>query len=253
VLLNLAINARDAMPRGGTLTITAGNLTIDEEMAPLYPDLTPGDYVMVAVADTGSGMPPEVAARAFEPFYTTKDTGKGTGLGLSMVYGFLRQTGGTAKIYSEIGHGTTVHLYLPRTDSAADKSPTAEVVQAAPGGHERVLVVEDNPDMREVACTMLAGLGYRVTAAGDAAQALELIASEAPFDLLFSDVVMPGMSGIELAETVRRSHPGMKVLLTSGFASPVAVRDQAKTAGIELLAKPYRRIALAARVREALD
>ncbi len=252
-LLNLAINARDAMPRGGTLTITANNITIDPDMAPVFPDLVLGDYVVVAVADTGTGMPPEVVARAFEPFFTTKETGKGTGLGLSMVYGFMRQSGGTAKIYSEVGHGTTMHLYLPRAAYAAAEAPAADAARTAPGGRERVLVVEDNPDVREVACTMLVSLGYQVTPAGDATQALALIASEAPFDLLFSDVVMPGTSGIELADEVRRHHPRMKILLTSGFASPVAIRDQAKEAGIELLAKPYRRIALAVKVREVLD
>ncbi len=251
-ILNLAINARDAMPGGGCLAITAANVTVDAEMAPIYPDLKQGDYVLISVADTGTGMTADVVSRAFEPFFTTKAVDKGTGLGLAMVYGFLRQSGGTAKIYSELGHGTTIHLYLPRaqaTERAQAASPEAE----APRGTERVLLVEDNAEVREVASIMLANLGYQVVTANDGIAALALVDRGEAFDLLFSDAIMPGMSGIELAKEVRRRRPGMPMLLTSGFASPVAVRDEVKAEGIAFLAKPYRRVALAAKIREVIN
>ncbi|MBL8692448.1 MAG: CHASE domain-containing protein [Rhodospirillaceae bacterium] len=251
-ILNLAINARDAMPSGGSLTITATNVTVDADMAPIYPDLKQGDYVLISVADTGTGMTPEVVSRAFEPFFTTKAVDKGTGLGLAMVYGFLRQSDGTAKIYSEIGHGTTIHLYLPRAQETG-RPQTATAEAEAPRGTERVLLVEDNAEVREVASVMLMNLGYRVVTANDGAEAIRLIERGDEFDLLFSDAIMPGMSGIELAKEVRRRWPGMPMLLTSGFASPVAVRDEVKAEGIAFLAKPYRRTTLAAKIREIID
>ena len=251
-ILNLAINARDAMPGGGSLTISAANVTIDAEMAPIYPDLKQGDYVLISVADTGTGMTPEVVSRAFEPFFTTKAVDKGTGLGLAMVYGFLRQSGGTAKIYSELGHGTTIHLYLPRAGKTEQTQAVAPETKA-PRGSERVLLVEDNAEVREVARTMLENLGYRVVTATDGTAALALVDRGEAFDILFSDVVMPGMSGIELAKELRRRRPRLPMLLTSGFASPVAVRDEVKAEGMPFLAKPYRRIALASKIREVID
>ncbi len=251
-ILNLAINARDAMPNGGSLTITATNVTVDAEMVPIYPDLKQGDYVLISVADTGTGMTPDVVSRAFEPFFTTKGVDKGTGLGLAMVYGFLRQSGGTAKIYSELGHGTTIHLYLPRAQ-ATERVQAAPAEAEAPRGSERVLLVEDNPEVREVALMMLGNLGYQVIVANDGIAALALIDRGENFGLIFSDVVMPGMSGIDLAREVRRRRPDLPILLTSGFASPVAVRDEVKAEGIAFLPKPYRRAALATKIREVID
>jgi CheY-like chemotaxis protein len=205
------------------------------------------------VSDTGAGMTPDVLARAFEPFFTTKGVGKGSGLGLSMVYGFLRQSGGHAKIYSEAGHGTTVRLYLPRAASAA----TVEVSHAEPpevGGHEHVLVVEDDPLVREHAVTLLRGLGYRVSDAADGAAALKVLAGPESVDLLFTDIVMPGgMNGRQLADAARSLRPHLRVLYTSGYTENAIVHHGRLDPGVQLLAKPYRRRQLAQKVRAVLD
>jgi signal transduction histidine kinase len=252
-ILNLAINARDAMPSGGRLTIETANAHIDQAYAALHPDVAPGQYVMIAVADTGTGMAPEVAARAFEPFFTTKPVDKGTGLGLSMVYGFVKQSGGHVKIYSEPGTGTTVKLYLPR--AAGDGAAAVPAAKTeTPRGSERVLVVEDDADVRAYAERQLTELGYAVTAVGSGPAALALLRREPAFDLLFTDIVMPGgMNGRELAQAVTREWPRLKVLYTSGYAENSVIHHGHLEPGVVLLPKPYRRAELAAKVRAVLD
>jgi signal transduction histidine kinase/ActR/RegA family two-component response regulator len=253
-ILNLAINARDAMPKGGRLTIETANAHIDRDYADALGDVAPGQYVMVAVADTGTGMPPDIAARAFEPFFTTKETGKGTGLGLSMVYGFAKQSGGHAKIYSELGKGTTVKLYLPRAAGDAGARADARTeTRAAAAGSERILLVEDDESVRDFAERRLRSMGYAVTAAESAPAALARLERES-FDLLFTDIVMPGgMHGPELAEAARRVQPGLKVLFTSGYAENAAIHHGHLPAGAGLLQKPYRLADLATKIRAALD
>jgi PAS domain S-box-containing protein len=253
-LLNLAINARDAMPDGGRLTIETANAHLDEDYAAENADVTPGDYVMMAVTDTGTGMAADVLTRVFEPFFTTKEVGKGTGLGLSMVYGFAKQSGGHVKIYSELGHGTTVRLYLPRLsnlEAAADPAPSAT---AHAGGGETILVVEDNPDVRRLVLRQLRDLGYAVIEAASGAQALKILDDGAAVDLLFTDVVMPGgMTGRQLAEAARRRRPNLKTLFTSGYTEDSILRLGKLDPGVRLLSKPYRKHELATRIREALD
>jgi PAS domain S-box-containing protein len=255
-VLNLAINARDAMPDGGTLTIDCRNLTVDEDFAPAYgTDFRPGDYVVISVTDTGHGMSPEVAARAFDPFFTTKEHGVGTGLGLSMVLGTLKQSGGTARIYSEVGHGTTVRLYLPRTNDSVKAGDDQLAASNLPSrGNERVLVVEDNERIRDVSCAMLTGLGYLVEAVESADEALVRITGGERFDLVFSDVVMPGThTGITLARELRVLDPNLKIILTSGYTSPSKFQDNLEQLGIELISKPFRKTELAALIRRVLD
>ena len=243
--MNLALNARDAMPRGGRLAISVRpHEARAEDTAPA--GLKPGRYLVFTVADTGMGMPPEVLARAFEPFYTTKDAGKGSGLGLSMVYGFVRQSGGQLEVDSRLGYGTRIDLYLPAAESAdvAGEKPDAR----ADHGRETVLVVEDEPEVRGVAIAFLKSLGYSVHAAPDARAALELLAAHAEIGLVFSDVVLgAGMNGVELAHEARRLRPGIPVLLTSGYE-----REMTADAPYELLRKPYRREELARALRVAV-
>ena len=251
-LLNLAINARDAMSGNGKLTIEAGNAVLDDAYARRHVDAAPGQYVMVAVTDTGAGMPPEIQEQVFEPFFTTKPEGQGTGLGLSMVYGFVQQSGGHVKIQSEVGHGTTVRLYLPRAHAAEDEETEIDTGPAG-GGSETVLVVEDDEDVRATVVEMLSSLGYRVLKARDAASALAIVESGVPVDLLFSDVVMPGpMRSPEMARKVRERLPGIAVLFTSGYTDTVIVHTGRLDAGIELLSKPYTHEALARKVRQML-
>jgi len=248
-ILNLAINARDAMPEGGTVTIEVSNATLDRRYAALHPDVTPGPYVLVAVNDSGTGMPPEVAAQAFDPFFTTKRDGRGTGLGLSMVYGFVRQSNGHIRIDSAIDQGTSVKLYLPRTLDPVAEAPAE--VDHAPAGRERVLVVEDNEEVRRAVVDMLTGWGYRVVAAENPDVAAAILERDSGFDLLFTDLVMPGsLSAIELAALAQRRHPQIAVLLTSGYA-----RDLIPAEGrsdYPLIAKPYRGEELMARLRSVL-
>jgi PAS domain S-box-containing protein len=251
-ILNLAINARDAMAGPGKLTIEVGNAYLDEPYCRTHAEVEPGQYVMLAVSDTGAGMPPEVLAHAFEPFFSTKPEGKGTGLGLSMVYGFVKQSGGHVKIYSEVGHGTTVKIYLPRSfEAEAVKQP---VVLAEPlGGSETILVVEDDDGVRAVVVEMLSGLGYRVLKAADASAALTVLESGIAVDLLFTDVVMPGaLRSPELARTARTLLPQIAVLFTSGYTENAIVHGGRLDPGVELLGKPYSRDALARKIRQVL-
>ncbi len=252
-LLNLAINARDAMPDGGKLTIETSNVHLDEDYASHNAEVAPGDYVQMAVTDTGSGMPEDVLAHVFEPFFTTKEVGKGTGLGLSMIYGFAKQSGGHAKIYSEVGHGTTVRLYLPRLANEA-KSEAVAVVPSHKGGGETILVVEDNPDVRRLVLRQLRDLGYEVIEAANGPEALRILDGGASIDLLFTDVVMPGgMTGRQLAEAAKTRRPGMKTLFTSGYTEDSILRLGNLDPGVRLLSKPYRKHELATRIRETLD
>jgi PAS domain S-box-containing protein len=252
-LLNLAINARDAMPDGGKLTIETSNVQLDEDYAASNAEVAPGDYVMMAVTDTGTGMPPDVLAHVFEPFFTTKEVGKGTGLGLAMIYGFAKQSGGHAKIYSEVGHGTTVKLYLPRLTNESKSEPAA-VATSREGGGETILVVEDNPEVRRLVLRQLRDMGYQVIEAGNGPQALQILDDGVPIDLLFTDVVMPGgMTGRQLAEAAKARRPNLKTLFTSGYTEDSILRLGKLDPGVRLLSKPYRKRELAARIREALD
>ncbi|WP_207460772.1 response regulator [Azospirillum sp. SYSU D00513] len=251
-LLNLAINARDAMDGTGKLTIEAGNAFLDDAYVRSHADVTPGQYVMLAVSDTGSGMTPEVLAQVFEPFFSTKPEGKGTGLGLSMVYGFVKQSGGHVKIYSEPGQGTTVRLYLPRAEQSED---VVTLVDTGPvvGGTETILVAEDDEEVRATVVEMLTELGYRVLKAKDAASALTVVESGIPIDLLFTDVVMPGtLKSPELARKARERLPNIAVLFTSGYTENSIVHGGRLDAGVELLSKPYTREALARKLRHVL-
>ncbi|WP_337876807.1 ATP-binding protein [Elioraea sp.] len=252
-VLNLCVNARDAMPRGGRLTIETANVVFDAADAAREQEVAPGDYAMIAVSDTGIGMTPEVLARAVEPFFSTKEQGRGTGLGLSMVWGFVKQSRGHLRICSERGHGTTVTLYLPRV--AADDQASATAPAAAPrGGSETILLVEDDPLVREHVAGQLGALGYRVLRAADGPEALALLEHERGIDLLFTDVVMPGgLNGRDLADLARARQPGLRVLFTSGYAEEAIVHHGRLDPDVLLLNKPYRRDELASRVRAALD
>jgi signal transduction histidine kinase/CheY-like chemotaxis protein len=252
-ILNLVINARDAMPAGGRLAIETANAYLDGVFAGGGEDVAAGDYVLISVGDVGSGMPPDVLAKAVEPFFTTKDVGKGTGLGLSMVYGFVKQSGGHVQIYSEVGQGTTVKVFLPRARGTALAAADLPRPIAA-GAGELVLVVEDDDLVRSYVESEVRALGYAVTSARNGAEALEILHGPSTFDLLFTDVMMPGgMSGLDLAEQAVRLRPGLKVLLTSGYTEST-VKDRRKAASqYPLLSKPYRREELATKLRVALQ
>jgi CheY-like chemotaxis protein len=253
-LLNLAINSRDAMPEGGRLVFETGNVVIDETCARGSSDLRPGHYVLVAVSDTGIGIPSDIRDRIFEPFFTTKEVGKGTGLGLSMVYGFVKQSRGHIKVYSETGHGTTINIYLPRSDGQEAPTRLGDGPAEPALGHETILVVEDDSLVREFVLTQLRGLGYATLAAHDAASALDLVDKGAKFDLMFTDVVMPGgMNGRQLADEVSKRRPGAKVLYTSGYTENAIFHHGRLDPGVSLLAKPYRQSDLARKIRELLD
>ncbi len=252
VILNLAINARDAMKGAGRLTIEVGNAHLDEEYVRIEPGLKPGQYVMLAVSDTGCGMSPEVAAHAFEPFFTTKPEGQGTGLGLSMAYGFVKQSGGHIRIYSEVGHGTTIRIYLPRS---FEKEEAVRVAAAGKieGGRETILVVEDDLAVQAAAVDILTGLGYRVLKADNAEMALGILDSGVAVDLLFTDVVMPGVvRSPELARRARMLLPDIQVLFTSGYTQNAIVHGGRLDPGVHLLSKPYGREQLARKIRELL-
>lgn len=254
-ILNLAVNARDAMPNGGQLVIETANVRLDDEYAAQNAEVTPGDYVAVIVTDSGTGMPPDVIEHAFEPFFTTKDVGRGTGLGLSMVYGFMKQTGGHVKIYSEVGHGTSIKLYLPKAvDGSAAAEDAAAGDEARAVGRETILVVEDAAAVRTVAVSMLESLGYQVLQAEDGRSALAVLQRPVAIDLLFTDMIMPnGMSGIELVLEARKQRPQLRALFTSGYSDDfIRARGDGAFSG-PLLGKPYRKQKLASAVRGVLD
>jgi PAS domain S-box-containing protein len=255
-ILNLAVNARDAMPDGGRLTIETRNSHIDEAYASAQAEVTPGQYVMISVTDSGTGMDANTIRQAFEPFFTTKPVGKGTGLGLSQVYGFVKQSGGHVKIYSEITQGTTIKIYLPRLLGEADRVSNAAEPQPLPEGQaaETVLVVEDDHDVRTYSVDSLRELGYRVLEAHDGASAIRLVEQERNIDLLFTDVVLPGgMTGAQVAAQARGLRPGLKVLFTTGYARNAIVHQGRLDAGVHLLTKPFNFDELAIKVRDVLD
>ncbi|RDH85491.1 MAG: PAS domain-containing sensor histidine kinase [endosymbiont of Escarpia spicata] len=254
-LLNLIINARDAMPQGGKLTIETANRQLDTAYTELNPTIAPGDYLQLAVSDNGSGIPVEIMEQIFDPFFTTKPPDKGTGLGLSMVYGFAQRSYGYVKAYSEAGIGTTIRLYLPRTIEAAKQAPQASTEEILPSqGHETILVVDDENDLLDLARDYLEEAGYRIYTATRGPEALAILKSKDDIKLLFSDVVMPGgMNGYELAEQANELNPGLKVLFTSGFTKKAAARNYQARVATNLLTKPYSRDDLMKRIRETLD
>jgi signal transduction histidine kinase len=251
-ILNLALNARDAMPDGGKLTIETCNVVLDDNYASMNVDVTAGNYVMVAVTDSGHGIPASILNNVFEPFFTTKDVDKGSGLGLSMVYGFVKQSNGHIKIYSEEGHGTTVRIYLPQAAGAA-QPVEPENAPGIEGGHETVLVVEDDHLVRTFVVGQIKSLGYATLSAINAAEALRVIDSPQQIDLLFTDMIMPGsMNGRQLADAALQRRASLKVLFTSGYSNEVIIHHGHLDAGVLLLAKPYRKSDLARMLRAAL-
>jgi signal transduction histidine kinase/ActR/RegA family two-component response regulator len=253
-ILNLALNARDAMPGGGKLTLETSNAFLDEAYVRSADDVAVGQYVLVAVSDTGEGMNPAVIERAFEPFFTTKESGQGTGLGLSQVYGFVKQSGGHIRIYSEVGHGTTVKMYLPRSDAVEAATREAAIEPGDAGRGETVLVVEDDDGVRSYIAEILRDLGYQVSTAADATSALALIRPPAPPpDLLLTDVVLPGLNGRQLADAARELRPGLRVLFMTGYSRNAIVHHGRLDRGVALIQKPVSQAALAAKVREVLD
>jgi PAS domain S-box-containing protein len=253
-LVNVAINARDAMPSGGKVTIEATNVFADEAYCRVNPELSPGQYVLICISDTGSGMPPDVLNRAFEPFFTTKELGQGTGLGLSQVYGFVKQSGGHIKIYSEVDHGTTVKIYLPRYSSQIVEEEQESLGPEPSEKGETILIVEDDNELRSYLFDVLRGLGYRVLTAPHPRSALAVLEQKAtPIHLLLTDVVMPSMNGRELGRRAQQLRPGLRVLYMTGYARNAVVRHGRLDEGVELLEKPITQNALAARVRRVLD
>jgi PAS domain S-box-containing protein len=250
-LVNLCVNARDAMSNSGRLILETTNAELDEEYAAANPGVVSGQYVMIAVSDTGTGIPPELLTRVFDPFFTTKEVGKGTGLGLSMVYGFIKQSNGHIKIYSEVGRGTTIRMYLPRSDVSVLEDRPASA--SAPVGSERILLVEDDPYVRGAVLRQLRGLGYTVAEASDGQDALRRLERDAGFDMMLSDVVMPGLDGASLAKIVIRRWPAMKILLMSGYSERATRSHGTVEPEMRILSKPFRRIDLATRVRDTLD
>jgi CheY-like chemotaxis protein len=252
-VLNLALNARDAMPNGGKLVLETRNVYLDEGYAGMHSEVAPGNYVMIAVSDTGSGIPASYLERVFEPFFTTKAVGKGTGLGLSMVFGFVKQSGGHIKIYSEEGHGTTVRIYLPRSTGLQQTATEALAASDVRGGNERVLIVEDDPLVRQYVITQIKSLGYTTLDAANATEALDIIDNTENIDLLFTDVIMPGpMNGRRLVDEALKRRPDLKTLFTSGYTENAIVHHGRLDSGVLLLAKPYRKSDLARMIRQAL-
>ncbi len=252
-ILNLALNSRDAMPQGGRLILETSNATLDESYAGQHSEVTPGEYVLIAISDTGVGIPADLIDKIFEPFFTTKEMGRGTGLGLSMVYGFVKQSGGHIKVYSEQGHGTTVRLYLPRSKERSRGQAEAAVARPLEGGNELVLVVEDDALVRNYVIAQIRSLGYRTLSAANADEALRVIRDEPAIDLLFSDVIMPGrLNGRQLVDEATRLRPSLKVLYTSGYTENAIVHQGRLDPGVLLLAKPYRKEDLARMLRVAL-
>lgn len=253
-LVNVAINARDAMPDGGKLTIETANVWLDEEyVSVLVEPVPPGQYVMISVADTGHGMDQRTLDRVFEPFFTTKGVGKGTGLGLSQVYGFVRQSEGHIRIYSEPGTGTAIKLYLPREADPQAQASQPQLEVPADGGSETILVVEDHDGLREYSTSVLRELGYQVLEASEGARALELLKTRQDVQLLFTDVVLPGLNGRQLADEALRVRPDLKVLFTTGYTRNAIVHNGRLDQGVDLISKPFTFAALAAKVRQILD
>jgi nitrogen-specific signal transduction histidine kinase/CheY-like chemotaxis protein len=254
VLVNLAVNARDAMPSGGRLTIHTGNHSVDEDYAATRPGLKPGRYARLRVSDTGAGIPRDVLERVFEPFFTTKPKGEGTGLGLATVYGIITQAAGHTQMHSEPGLGTTFTALLPATDRQPEQGEQTAAATGGDGGGETILVVEDEPALREVTQRILARNGYQVITAATGNQALDLARDQGhDIDLLITDVIMPQMLGKEVAERLAASRPGIRILYMSGYAHPVLASQGTLAAGVRLIEKPFSESALLARVREALD
>jgi PAS domain S-box-containing protein len=254
-VLNLALNAQDAMPNGGHLTLSTGVASLDDHYQNLHPEIEAGEYAMIAVTDDGVGMTAEVATRAFEPFYTTKEVGKGSGLGLSMVYGFVKQSNGHVSIYSELGLGTTVRIYLPHVATSGQKPPDQiPDEQSIPRGHETILVAEDDPFVRSSVILRIESLGYSVVAAVNGNDALLKLRAHPEIDMLFTDIVMPaGMNGWELADQARQIRPGLPVVYSSGYALEMLAQQGRAPAQSIILVKPYRKVELAERLREALS
>jgi nitrogen-specific signal transduction histidine kinase/CheY-like chemotaxis protein len=252
-VLNLALNARDAMPNGGKLALETSNIYLDENYASMHSEVIPGNYVMVAVSDTGTGIPAALVERVFDPFFTTKEVGKGTGLGLSMVFGFVKQSGGHIKVYSEEGHGTSVKMYLPRATGLDQTAAEAAISANVEGGTETVLVVEDDSLVRRYVMTQIESLGYITFEAANAREALQIIDGAPTLDLLFTDVIMPGeMNGRQLVDEALKRRPSLKTLYTSGYTENAIVHHGRLDSGVLLLAKPYRKSELARMLRLAL-
>jgi CheY-like chemotaxis protein len=252
-IINLALNSRDAMPNGGKLILETGLAYLDEAYASINDDVRPGAYAMIAVSDTGYGIPSGILDRVFDPFFTSKGPGKGTGLGLSMVYGFIKQSAGHIKVYSEEGQGTTIRMYLP-PGAGAGLSVQADTDGEIEGGNETILVVEDDRLVRDYVLTQLHSLGYVTLSAANGAEALAMAASHPGFDLLFTDVIMPGnMNGRQLADAMLGQRPDLKVLFTSGYTEDAIIHHGRLDSGVLLLAKPYRKADLARMIRKALE
>jgi CheY-like chemotaxis protein/two-component sensor histidine kinase len=253
-LLNLAVNALHAMPDGGMLIIKASNRVLDDTYIESNSDVLPGEYILISVTDSGSGMSADILERVLEPFFTTKPVGKGSGLGLSMVHGFVKQSGGHLKLYSELGHGTTVNLYLPRSVEAEQTRAVQPSKILRSNGGEVVLVVEDDPHLRSLTLRLLASLGYQTIEADDGPAACEKFDAADRVDLLLTDVVLPnGMNGLELSRQTRSRRPGLKVVFMSGYPRDAVSRDGVLESGIHILSKPFAKAELGRVVRQVLD
>ena len=254
-IVNLAVNAQDAMPQGGKLVVETRNMVFDDQHTDLHAEIEPGEYVQLSITDTGTGMPPDVRDRVFEPFFTTKEKGRGTGLGLAMVYGFVKQLGGYVTIYSEVGHGTTINLYFPRADGASvPETPAAKKSDIDAPTREAILVVEDDERVRQLTTKRLKLIGYRVLEAHDGPSALEILRRGDHVDLVFTDLIMPGgLSGREVAIRAREMRPGIRVLLTSGYAEELVQGHDLQPERLKVLRKPYQQAELVAALRDVLQ
>jgi CheY-like chemotaxis protein len=252
-IVNMAVNARDAMPQGGKLVVETRNIELDADDADVHSELKPGQYVQLSISDTGIGMPPDIRDRAFEPFFTTKDKGRGTGLGLAMVYGFVKQSDGHVTIYSEVGQGTTINLYLPRSKDASAAPTVERNGHFDPQARETILVVEDDERVRQLTIRRLKMIGYQVVEASDGPTALDLLRRDNAIDLVFTDLIMPGgLSGRDVAIQARQLKPGIKVLLTSGYAEELVRGDDLQREQLTVLRKPYQQTDLVAALRTVL-